>query len=78
MFDRLMDFPTSCNAKMAYGILSAFVARGFVNEAVLHMQDDPKTALMSGLMAAFMVYTVGLALARFNTNRPLFEPLRRR
>lgn len=78
MFDRLMNFPTSYNEKMAYGICSAFVARGFLNDAALQLHDSPGTALMSSLMAGLMLYNVGLALVRFNTRRPLFEPRHRR
>ncbi len=72
--DKMMRFPTSCNAKMAYGILSAFVARGFFNEGLAQLAaHNAKGAVMPFAATWFLIYTIGLCMVRFNTGRPLFE-----
>lgn len=77
MYERIKNFPTSRNAKMAYGIACAFVAREMINQGITTFETNPDGALVAFLMAAVLVFTIVLAIVRFNTGRPLFEELSR-
>lgn len=73
MYEKLKRFPTSPNAKMAYGILCAFVARGTLNEGIRLVDVDADAAVFAFMATAVLLYTTVLAMVRFNTGRPLFE-----
>ena len=75
MYNKLKTIPTSRDGKMAYGILAALIARASINSGINLYPTDTDGALIAFLTAGFMLFTVGLALVRFNTERPLFEPI---
>lgn len=77
MYDRIKNFPTSRNAKMAYGIMAVLVARAALNSGLTLLPTDRDGAFFAFLMTGVLLYTVGLAMVRFNTERPLFETVRR-
>lgn len=77
MYDRIKNFPTSRNGKMAYGITCAFIAREMINQGIVTFDTNPDGALVAFLMAVVLVFTIVLAIVRFDTGRPLFEELSR-
>ena len=77
MYERIKNFPTSQNGKMAYGILCAFIARGLIETGTGLLDTNSDGALIAFLGAGVMIYNTGLAMVRFNTGRPLFEVLKR-
>lgn len=77
MYERIKNFPTSRNAKMVYGILCALVAREMINQGRATYDTNPDGALVAFLMAGVLVFTILLAIVRFNTGRPLFEEITR-
>ncbi len=72
-YERIKNFPTSRNGKMAFGILCALIARQSLNEGLRLLLIDGTSALFAFLMTGVLLYSTGLALVRFNTGRPLFE-----
>ncbi len=75
-YERIKNFPTSRNGKMVYGIAAAFTARGLLDTGMGLMEAGRNDgAFISFLAAGLMLYTVGLAMVRFNTGRPLFEAI---
>ncbi len=76
MYERIKNFPTTRNGKMAFGIVCAIIARQSLNEGLRMLPTDAEGAMFAFLMTAVLLYSVGLALARFNTGRPLFESLK--
>lgn len=78
MYDKLKNIPTSRDGKMIYGIFAAFVARAMLNSGIALFPTDPDGAGVAFLMAGLMVYTVILAMVRFDSGEPLFAPLKRR
>ncbi len=75
MYDRIKNIPTSRDGKMAFGIFAAFVARGSLNSGIDLLPTNTNGAVMAFLTTGLLLYTIGLAMVRFNTNRPLFEAL---
>lgn len=75
-YEMIKNFPTSRNAKMTYGIACALMAREALNTGITLMDTNPDGAFVAFLATAALLYTVGLALLRFNTGRPLFEAAR--
>jgi len=73
MYERIKNFPTSRDGKMAFGIVCALVARQSLNEGLRMLPTDANGAMFAFLMTGILLYSVGLSLARFNTGRPLFE-----
>ena len=76
MYERIKNFPTTRNGKMAFGIVCAIIARQSLNEGLRMLPTDAEGAMFAFLMTAVLLYSVGLSLARFNTGRPLFESLK--
>ena len=76
-YERIKNFPTSRNGKMLFGILCAFIARGLINTGITLMETNSDGALLAFLAAGLMVFNTVLAIVRFNTERPLFEPIER-
>ncbi len=72
-YERIKNFPTSRNGKMAFGILCALIARQSLNEGLRLLPSDADAAMFAFLMTGVLLYSTGLALVRFNTGRPLFE-----
>ena len=77
MYDRIKNIPTSRDGKMAFGIMAAFIARASLNSGLDMYPTNHDGAFAAFLMTAFMLYTIGLAIVRFDTNRPLFESVKR-
>ena len=76
MYQRLKNIPTSRDGKMAYGIFAALIARSSLNSGIELFPTDSDGAMFAFLMTGVLLYTIGLAIVRFDTNRPLFEPLK--
>jgi hypothetical protein len=76
-YDRIKNIPTSRDGKMVYGITAALVARLMLNQGIATLPVDSNGALIAFLMTGVLLFTVGLAIARYDTGRPLFEPLKR-
>jgi hypothetical protein len=76
-YERIKHIPTSRDGKMAYGIMAVLVARQSLNEGLRLLPTDGDGAFFAFLMTGVLLYTVGLALVRFNTGRPLFEAVQR-
>ena len=72
-YERIKNIPTSRDGKMALGILCALIARSSLNEAIAQYGNNNDGALFGFLMTGIMLYTVVLAVVRFDTGRPLFE-----
>lgn len=75
MYDKIKSIPTSRDGKMIYGILAAFMARALLNTGITLFPTDHDGAFFAFLMTGVMLYTMVLAMVRFNTQRPLFEPI---
>lgn len=78
MYNRIKTIPTSRDGKMAYGIFAALIARASLNSGMELLPNDTDGALFAFLMTGVLLYTIGLAIVRFDTNRPLFEPSKAR
>ena len=76
-YERIKNIPTSRDGKMVYGIVAAIMARLMINQGNALMQTNSDGALMAFLMAGVLIFTVGLAIVRYDTGRPLFEPIKR-
>jgi hypothetical protein len=76
MYDRIKNMPTSRDGKMLFGIFAAFVAREFLNQGISLLPTNPDGAFFAFLMTAFLLYSIGLSVARYDNGRPLFEPVR--
>ena len=76
-YERIKNIPTSRDGKMAYGIVAALIARSMLNAAMETFPENHDGALIGFLMAGFMTCTAILAIVRYDTGRPLFEPLKR-
>ncbi|MFZ4540689.1 MAG: hypothetical protein ACOYNL_02615 [Rickettsiales bacterium] len=75
--ERILTIPSSRDGKMAYGIFAALVSRSALNEGLAQIGHNNDGAFAAFLMTGVLLYTVGLAMARFNTGRPLFESVKR-
>ena len=75
-WDKIRTMPTSRDGKTAFGIFAAWIARASLNNGIDLLATDPKGAVFAFLTTGFLLYTIGLAIVRFDTNRPLFEPLK--
>ena len=76
-YERIKNIPTSRDGKMIYGIIAAFIARASLNSGMELMATDTDGALFAFLTTGVLLYTIGLAIVRFDTGRPLFEPSKR-
>ncbi len=76
-YDQIKNMPSSRGGKLAYAIFAALVARSALNEGLATLPVNTDGALMGFLMTGILVFTIGLAVVRFDTGRPLFEPLKR-
>ena len=77
MYDKLKNIPSSRDGKMAYGIFAALIARASLNSGIELYSTNSQGALFAFLTTGVLLYTIGLAIVRFDTNRPLFEPIKR-
>lgn len=77
LYERIKNIPTSRDGKMIYGIIAALIARASLNQGITLYPTDHDGAFFAFLMTGILLYTIGLAMLRFNTERPLFEPLKR-
>jgi hypothetical protein len=76
-YERIKNIPTSRDGKMIYGIVAAVMARLMLNQGIATLRVNGDGAIIAFLMAGVLVGTVVLALVRYDTGRPLFEPLKR-
>ncbi len=76
-YETIKNIPTSRNGKMAFGIFCAFIARTALNQGLDMFATDPNGAMFAFLMAGVLTFTVILAIVRYDSGRPLFEPLTR-
>jgi hypothetical protein len=76
MYDKLKNIPSSRDGKMAYGIFAALIARASLNSGIDLLSTNADGSLFAFLTTGVLLYTIGLAIVRFDTNRPLFEPLK--
>lgn len=76
-YDQIKNMPSSRSGKLLYGILAALVARTALNQAIAMLPVNSDGALFGFLMAGVLVFTIGLAIVRYDNGRPLFEPLKR-
>lgn len=76
-YERIKNMPSSRDGKMVYGILAALAARSILNEGIATVSANSDGAFMAFLMTGVLVFTIGLAVVRYDTGRPLFEPLKR-
>ena len=75
IYERLKNIPTSRDGKMAYGIFAALIARASLNSGIELYQTNADGSFIAFMTTGVLLYTIGLAMVRFNTNRPLFEPV---
>ncbi len=75
--EQIKNFPTSRNGKMAYGIFAALVARESLNTGITLMDTNSDGALAAFLMTGVLVYTIVLAVIRYDSGKPLFEAVGR-
>jgi hypothetical protein len=76
-YDMIKQIPTSRDGKMIFGILAAVAARLMLNKGIETLPENGGDALLAFLLAGVLVFVVGLAIARYDSGRPLFEPLTR-
>lgn len=76
IYERIKNMPTSRDGKMIYGILAAVAARLMIEHGVATMPENGGDALMAFGFAGILLFTLVLAIARYNTGRPLFEPFK--
>ena len=77
MYDKLKNIPSSRDGKMAFGIFAALIARESLNSGIALFPTNTQGSLFAFLTTGVLLYTIGLAIVRFDTNRPLFEPIKR-
>ena len=77
MYDRIKNIPSSRDGKMAFGIFAALIARASLNSGIELYATNADGSLFAFLMTGVLLYTIGLAIVRFDTNRPLFESIKR-
>lgn len=75
-YDSIKNIPTSRDGKMVVGIITAIMARLMLNQGFAMLSVNKDGALMAFLMAAVLLFTTVLSIIRYDTGRPLFEPLR--
>lgn len=78
MYEQIKDIPKTRDGKMLYGILAALVAGNMLNEALALWSENTPRSVIELFGCAVLLFTVVLAMVRFNTGRPLFEPLKQR
>jgi hypothetical protein len=76
-YETIKNIPTSRDGKMAFGMFAALVARSALNQGLAMLPTDANGAMFAFLMAGILTFTVVLAIVRYDTGRPLFEPLSR-
>ena len=76
MYEKIKTMPTSRDGKMAFGIFAALIARASLNSGIDLLTTNADGSFFAFLTTGLMLYTIGLAIVRFDTNRPLFEPLK--
>lgn len=76
-YDTIKHIPNTRDGKMVVGLLAAYAARLFFNIGLETMAENGGDALLAFLIAGQMLFVLGLSLARYDTGRPLFEPLPR-
>ncbi len=77
-YEKIKNMPTSRDGKMVYGVVSAIMARLMVKSGIETYATNHDGAFIAFLMASVLAYTCVLAMVRYNTGRPLFEPLGKR
>ena len=75
-YEYIKNIPTSRNGKMIYGLIAAIMASLMLNQGFEMLPINSDGALIAFLMAGALLFTVILAIVRYDTNRPLFEPLK--
>ncbi|MFZ4125794.1 MAG: hypothetical protein ACOYJ2_06975 [Rickettsiales bacterium] len=74
MYETIKNIPTSRDGKMITGIVCAVIARLMLHKGIETLPENAGDALMSFSFAALLVFVTLLAIIRYNTERPLFEP----
>jgi hypothetical protein len=74
-YEMIKTIPTSRDGKMVFGIIAALIARTALNQGFTLIDTDTDGALMAFFMAGILTFTVVLSIVRYNTGRPLFEPI---
>ena len=77
IYERIKNMPRTRDGKMVYGLICALMARTTLNQGFAALEQNTDGALLAFIMAAIMVYTLGLCIVRYDTGRPLYEPLTR-
>lgn len=73
-YETIKNIPTSRDGKMIVGILCAVMARLMLDKGIETMPENGGDAFMTFIFAGVMLFVTGLAIVRYNTERPLFEP----
>jgi len=77
MYDKIKDIPTSRDGKMVYGLVAAVMARLMLNQGIATLPENAAGATYAFLMCGVLLTTVVIAIVRYDTGRPLFEPINR-
>lgn len=78
MYDKIKNIPTSRDGKMVYGLIAAVMARLMLNQGIVTLPENADGAMFAFLMCGVLLATVVIAIVRYDTGRPLFEPMKRR
>jgi hypothetical protein len=73
-YDMIKNIPTSRDGKMITGILCAVMARLMLHKGMDTLSENAGDALLAFGFTGVLVFVMLLAIARYNTERPLFEP----
>lgn len=77
MYDKIKNIPTSRDGKMITGIICAVMARLMLNQGIAQVGENNVGATLAFMMMGVLLFTTVLSILRYNTGRPLFEPLQR-
>ncbi|MES2984272.1 MAG: hypothetical protein V4735_03690 [Pseudomonadota bacterium] len=72
-YESIKHMPRSRDGKMVYGIIAALLARTMLNQGVTMLEQNTDGAFLAFLMAGVMLFTLLLAIVRYDNGRPLFE-----
>jgi hypothetical protein len=76
-YETIKNIPRSRDGKMIVGIICAVMCKLFLEKALQTMPENAGDALMAFSIAALMLFVTVLAILRYDTGRPLFEPFKR-
>lgn len=73
-YEMIKNIPSSRDGKMITGIVCAVMARLMLHKGIETMPENAGDALMSFTFAGVLLFVTVLAVLRYDTGRPLFEP----